>query len=105
MVPVLQPVGYPIRTFADHFLLADPRNFSQLYTSFFASQSLGIHRAPLFRLFRVLRPFGFIYTYIYTPQRNSFLISSMSMIVGIAPIGALPRSRMPGQGKAEYEKR
>ena len=31
-------VGCPIRTFADQFLFADPRDFSQLTTSFFASR-------------------------------------------------------------------
>jgi hypothetical protein len=39
-------VGYPIRTPADQFLLADPRSFSQLITSFFASESLGIPHTP-----------------------------------------------------------
>ena len=35
-------MGCPIRTPADHVLFADPRSFSQLITSFFASESLGI---------------------------------------------------------------
>ena len=34
---VFNHVGCPIRTFADQFLFADPRDFSQLTTSFFAS--------------------------------------------------------------------
>ena len=42
----IQP-GCPIRRFTDQFLFADPRNFSQLTTSFFASGSLGIHRSLL----------------------------------------------------------
>ena len=37
--------GSPIRTPPDHFLFADPRGFSQLTTSFFASGSLGIPRS------------------------------------------------------------
>jgi hypothetical protein len=41
-------VGCPIRTPADQFLLADPRSFSQLTTSFFADESLGIPHTPLF---------------------------------------------------------
>gem|GEM_PF-1722641 len=45
---VLNGLGCPIRTSADHFASADPRGFSQLGTSFFASESLGIPRAPLF---------------------------------------------------------
>jgi hypothetical protein len=39
---VFNMVGCPIRTSADHFLFADPHSFSQLITSFFASESLGI---------------------------------------------------------------
>ena len=35
-------VGFPIRTFADQNVCATPRNFSQLITSFFASESQGI---------------------------------------------------------------
>ena len=45
---VLKGLGCPIRTSADHFASADPRGFSQLGTSFLASESLGIPRAPLF---------------------------------------------------------
>jgi hypothetical protein len=39
---VFDQKGCPIRTPADHVLFADPRSFSQLITSFFASESLGI---------------------------------------------------------------
>ena len=35
-------MGCPIRTPADQCLFATPRSFSQLITSFFASESLGI---------------------------------------------------------------
>ena len=42
------PPGCPIRTSADLFAFADPRGFSQLVTSFFASESPGIPHAPLF---------------------------------------------------------
>ena len=43
-------VGCPIRTPADQFVFANPRSFSQLITSFFASESLGIPHTPLFCL-------------------------------------------------------
>ena len=46
MAPTRVP-GCPIRTSADQRLLAPPRGFSQLATSFIACESLGIHRAPL----------------------------------------------------------
>ena len=39
---VFNMVGCPIRTSVDQFLFADPHSFSQLITSFFASESLGI---------------------------------------------------------------
>ena len=43
--------GCPIRISTDQFALADPRGFSQLITSFLASESLGIPRAPLVTYF------------------------------------------------------
>ena len=46
--PVFNRPGSPIRICADQFLFADPRAFSQLTTSFFASGSLGIPRSLLF---------------------------------------------------------
>ena len=39
-LPVSLRTGFPIRTSADLFVFADPRGFSQLVTSFFASGSL-----------------------------------------------------------------
>jgi hypothetical protein len=43
----LSQLGCPIRIPPDLRLLAAPRSFSQLSTSFIASRCLGIHRAPL----------------------------------------------------------
>ena len=48
--------GFPIRTFTDQFFSADPRDFSQLGTSFFASESLGIPHTPLFIFFIISLP-------------------------------------------------
>ena len=39
-------MGCPIRISADQFVFANPRSFSQLITSFFASESLGILHTP-----------------------------------------------------------
>ncbi len=47
--------GCPIRIFTGLGLFAPYRSFSQLITSFFASESLGILHAPLFTFFRVFR--------------------------------------------------
>ncbi len=43
----LQPAGLPIRISRDQRLFAPPPGFSQLITSFVASESQGIHRLPL----------------------------------------------------------
>ena len=40
-------MGCPIRKSAGHRIFAPYRSFSQLITSFFASESLGIHLSPL----------------------------------------------------------
>ena len=40
-------LGFPIRTSPDHSLLASPRSFSQLTTSFFACLRQGIHTHAL----------------------------------------------------------
>ena len=44
-------MGCPIRKSPDQFLFADPRSLSQLITSFFASESLGIPHTPLITSF------------------------------------------------------
>ena len=44
---VFNIVGCPIRKSADQIICANPRSLSQLITSFFASESLGIPHAPL----------------------------------------------------------
>ncbi len=44
--PAFSGRGCPIRTSADQFVLADPRGFSQLITSFFASESQGLLHTP-----------------------------------------------------------
>ncbi len=48
-MPGSLPAGCPIRTSADHWAFAPPRGFSQLVTSFFASESQGIPHAPFVR--------------------------------------------------------
>jgi len=47
--PVFNWMGSPIRISMDLRSFAAPHSFSQLTTSFIASESLGIHHAPLFR--------------------------------------------------------
>jgi hypothetical protein len=50
-------VGSPIRTSPDHRLLAPPRSFSQLATSFFACLRQGIHTHALSSLTIKLTPY------------------------------------------------
>jgi hypothetical protein len=67
-------MGCPIRTSTDQFVLADPRGFSQLITSFFASESLGIPRAPLITYFYFV-PISrnFCYNFYFNMSMNLFL--------------------------------
>ena len=58
--------GCPIRTSADLFVCANPRSFSQLTTSFVASESLGIRHTPLtisflFLVTQALYALGFLF--------------------------------------------
>ena len=46
--------GCPIQRSSDQFLFANPRGFSQLTTSFFASKSLGIPHTPFFTFLQLL---------------------------------------------------
>ena len=53
MCQVFYLTGCPIQKSPDQILFANPRSFSQLTTSFFASKSLGIPRTPLLTFFFV----------------------------------------------------
>ena len=84
-------VGCPIRTSADRFVFADPRSFSQLITSFFASESLGIPHTLLFTSF-----ITYVLTYVLALEiciatnssfyfYYSFTIMSMNSFVNLTP--------------------
>ena len=47
-------MGFPIRISTDQSLFAAPRSFSQLTTSFIASQRQGIHQMPFFHLIALI---------------------------------------------------
>ena len=47
LIDTAEAVGFPIRIFVDQSILSAPHNFSQTYTSFIASNCLGIHRIRL----------------------------------------------------------
>ena len=65
---VFNIVGCPIRKSADHFKCADPRSLSQLITSFFVSESLGIPHTLLLT---------FSYSLLPKIIKNKFLMSSV----------------------------
>ena len=53
--------GCPIRTSRDQGIFAPPPGFSQLITSFVASESQGIHRLPLLTFSHLVHTYGLIY--------------------------------------------
>jgi len=72
-------VGCPIRRSADHRLCAPPRSFSQLVASFFASESLGIRRAPFFTFFNALAFFSSSLSLViqYVNDRSALLLCAV----------------------------
>ncbi len=64
-------VGCPIRTSAPRRIFAPPRGFSQLVTSFFASESLGILHVPLSPFLVALRKGAFLYFSIRRPASDA----------------------------------
>ena len=77
-------LGCPIRISADQFVCANPRSFSQLITSFIASESLGIPHTLLFSLLYFLL-FLMSYYYLFiccscTNNYNYFIIESLIYI-------------------------
>jgi hypothetical protein len=71
-------LGSPIRTFPDHRLLAPPRDFSQLATSFFAYLRLGIPTHALSSLTIKLTPFteSVFVVLVFLPKRVLDAIAS-----------------------------
>ena len=78
--------GFPIRKSPDQFSFADPRCLSQLITSFFASESLGIPRVPFLTFFS-LYPFAvqgcFLYMSLPRRKETSLLLSSLVFFLPI----------------------
>ena len=75
-------VGCPIRTSADHFVCADPRGFSQLITSFVASESLGIPHTP----FSSLSPSSYSILIRTLYLKNSCFSSLQSTYLNMYPV-------------------
>ena len=66
--------GYPIRAPTDQWLFAPPRRLSQLIAPFFASESQGIPRAPLFA------------SLVLTLRRESPRTRSMISLIFLTPV-------------------
>ena len=98
--------GCPIRISADQVVCADPRSFSQLITSFVASESLGIHRLPLLTftpLHAIAGMIGGILQLFYCSTYSFCLYFNMSMIavlvenIGFEPMTPCLQSRCSSQ--------
>ena len=72
VMPGSLPAGCPIRTSADHGAFATPRRFSQLVTSFLASESPGIPHAPLCVPFSLPEPWTGVHARLFSPCLSTF---------------------------------
>ncbi len=101
---VFNIVGCPIRISTDQFVCADPRSFSQLITSFFASESLGIPHTPLFCLLYYYCMYCYIQSVLSTLLLFSYLNMSMNFSrfravenIGVEPMTSCVQGRRSSQ--------
>src|SRR5690606_10072876 len=108
---VFNIVGCPIRISADQFVCANPRSFSQLITSFIASESLGIPHTPLFCLLYFLNivftnsilmnktcAFYFVCISLYLNMSMNFILLSQSVEnKGVEPLTSCVQGRRSSQ--------
>ena len=72
MCQVFYLTGCPIQKSPDQILFANPRSFSQLTTSFFASKSLGIPHTPLYTFLQLF------YTPIAVQKTLSYFLNNVN---------------------------
>ena len=90
-------LGCPIRKFADQFVCANPRNLSQLITSFIASESQGIRHTPLFTFLAITINFNYhLYFLIINMSKNSSAFAVVENI-GVEPMTSCLQSRRSSQ--------
>jgi hypothetical protein len=95
-------LGCPIRTSADQGIFAPPRSFSQLITSFFASESLGILRTPLLLLSlrwpsfvkRPLFPLALLLKLCFFHNVNELAFFRLVSHTGVEPVPVLPNGNL-----------
>ena len=80
--PGFTGMGCPIRKSPDHRLFAPTRSLSQLVTSFIASESQGIHHAPLFTFLII---FTNCYSFSFSMSKNFYQKNGSVNIPGIEP--------------------
>ena len=81
------PTGSPIRTSAAQWVFAPYRGFSQLVTSFFASES---HRHPPCALFAFLFSSRLFYRIVVRSIRSARLLSLLTAPLLLPPCGRIP---------------
>ena len=82
-----------IRTPADHVLFADPRSFSQLTTSFFAFESLGIPHTPFITSFRFTYVLVARYTLVHLKLFTTYFSTLFLQYVNELFVSITPTSR------------
>ena len=98
---VFYPAGCPIQKSPDQILFANPRSFSQLTTSFFASKSLGIPHTPLFTFLQLpTRPIDSVSELYLISLNMSMNVESFDPCVedkGVEPLTPCLQSRCSSQ--------
>ena len=90
MVTGSLPPGCPIRISAGQWVFAPRRSFSQLVTSFFASESLGIPHAPFsFRYFFITEPKSSIMFRLWFARYETLCLLNSVFLLVLADVRCL----------------
>jgi hypothetical protein len=97
--------GCPIRISTDQLVCAHPRSFSQLITSFIASESLGIPHTPLFCLlyfYIIIINYNYIlffllFKYFYLNMSMNFYPYGFVENIGVEPMTSCVQGRRSSQ--------
>ena len=101
-------MGCPIRISPDQRLFAPPRSFSQLVTSFFASESQGIHLSLLSNFYLIVFVLELLFVQTHSRASLHYIVfsyvylPSMSKIVNSRPWGRRLKFRVEGLEFREF---